>query len=784
MKSYQSIIREKCFDCSSSSSSSSSSRNKTLQVQSSTAVILLSQFEKLLQKYKEYLNNGSKDDDDDDDHGGKVACDQQPEAGGQEVQEGHFYTTVATAIEQMALDIFSLSAMYIRQKDDASTGSGNSLDNSRMIRNMILPVLLKIMQHMIDFLMHVIGMDCGTPSCPCQKKRMRRDIVAKVKYCIAVATLIALAFCKDAEFQNMDNKGESLMVKLTSSELNVWEIVDSKHLWTTWKNMFMDQSTFSPTFVKDCDNYLGSLFQFADLKGENDKGLSSSSLSWASLMDKSMVDFQQSNTSTFPSSWIDSTNGIGARTATSLLQQISKLCLLLVETNDDDDKNDDDDTDKHRDNQHTTTLHHGKCFQDIILDTVGSEYMCQMTRELFFGRLTSSGTRAVEKSRGKDSNSTLLFKSMSSHDLAFNGIISSKKRLEDAGNLDSQLPVVQSNRTKRLITRHILEYTESEPFKEVPALTVASIRVMAALKFPNISSNVLMDVIPVVFTLIDSYTEYHQAFGAAILWNILNNVTPTCFVSSRENDDAGKNSYFENAQKVLSLACRTCKHSLSLCLLTMARTKLFEMAPSREANKLRRDAVSISFEWIQKNSFAGPGAEPEALEVLFICLVSCVQPLLHELAQLPEAGAMELGRSGMRVLLPLIRWDSNTIWGRKIQVASMECLLSLMMGAYPIMERHGGKIMSELISCIGRLQRDVDIQNKLERDGFDHDEDDELLAATKMTMVVALHVASAALVLCGRRAEEVLSKVETGSYIKSLVDACSIVRSSAAIMKK
>ena len=38
-----------------------------------------------------------------------------------------------------------------------------------------------------------------------------------------------------------------------------------------------------------------------------------------------------------------------------------------------------------------------------------------------------------------------------------------------------------------------------------------------------------------------------------------------------------------------------------------------------------------------------------------------------------------------------------------------------MMGAYPMMARHGGKLMSELLSCVGRAQRELQIQEKVKR---------------------------------------------------------------------
>jgi len=150
---------------------------------------------------------------------------------------------------------------------------------------------------------------------------------------------------------------------------------------------------------------------------------------------------------------------------------------------------------------------------------------------------------------------------------------------------------------------------------------------------------------------------------------------------------------------------------------------------------------------------------------------------------------MEMGRLGLKTLLPLIRWDSKARGSRRIQCASIACLISLMMGAYPIMERHGGKIMSELLACLGRAKRDLDIDERLQDrhlkrhgDVVDIGEDMEDICATRHLLVVAVHAASIAHVLCGKRAEEVLEKVEGGHFDPALVLWCGAIRSGSSTM--
>ena len=70
-------------------------------------------------------------------------------------------------------------------------------------------------------------------------------------------------------------------------------------------------------------------------------------------------------------------------------------------------------------------------------------------------------------------------------------------------------------------------------------------------------------------------------------------------------------------------------------------------------NTLRRNSASAMLNRFLKSSHGDPGAKYETLELLCDMLGGSLRPLLHKLAQLLDANAMELGTQGLSVLLPL-----------------------------------------------------------------------------------------------------------------------------------
>jgi hypothetical protein len=133
-----------------------------------------------------------------------------------------------------------------------------------------------------------------------------------------------------------------------------------------------------------------------------------------------------------------------------------------------------------------------------------------------------------------------------------------------------------------------------------------------------------------------------------------------------------------------------------------------------------------------------------------------------------------MARLGLSALLSLLEWDYG-LEGRRIQMAAMCALISLMMGAHPILPRHGGKIMTQLMTCIGRANQDDGKRNNQIQTREEHD-------ACHACLNLALHTASVALILCGSRAEQVLTMIETTqkTYPTYLVQSCANIRQAAS----
>ena len=109
------------------------------------------------------------------------------------------------------------------------------------------------------------------------------------------------------------------------------------------------------------------------------------------------------------------------------------------------------------------------------------------------------------------------------------------------------------------------------------------------------------------------------------------------------------------------------------------------------------------------------------------------------------------------------------------------------MGAHPIMKKHGGKIIAELISCIGRGLRDLKIEENVRlkvhqgKINTDISNENEVIIL-RLLVAFAIHAASVAHILCGARADDILVQIENGKYTKELVSCCKLIRHGSVKM--
>jgi hypothetical protein len=241
----------------------------------------------------------------------------------------------------------------------------------------------------------------------------------------------------------------------------------------------------------------------------------------------------------------------------------------------------------------------------------------------------------------------------------------------------------------RVMLGRTVETTEpvvkEKSYKIVPsrAHVFASFISLLGQQDNDLTREVLVQVLPVCFELIDASNVRHMAIGA------------TCLIHLLETIGVGNSVWDEfvgNALSVLNMAFKTNREGPILLLVGRAQCLLFET--TGEGNKERRQTT---LQWL---TVLNQTAHRSASEMIcWELLIAGIIPLLQQHANLPNADAMELGRLGLSTLLPLVAGD---FVDSKTQKAALVALINLMMGAYPIIPHHGGKIMSTLLAAAAR----------------------------------------------------------------------------------
>ena len=292
---------------------------------------------------------------------------------------------------------------------------------------------------------------------------------------------------------------------------------------------------------------------------------------------------------------------------------------------------------------------------------------------------------------------------------------------------------------------------------EEPAYQTTPSRIHAALHFiailPVVNHDILEELLPVCYTLIDSHQKCYVSIGASALTRLLQLAIPLDLLDYEDNLLA----VLEHAVKV------TGREAPALGLLGLALSVAFSKLPHR--TKDRRLVTATLLFIVEKNQYAQSDDDGFFLSIVMGGLI----PLLNQHAHLPNADTLEMGRAGLRTLLPHLKWDFG-LQGKKLQAASLVALINLMVGAYPIIPGHGGNIMSALLACWGHANRAmVSLKESEERHVY------------QSVVVLSKHAASVAWILCqGGRAEEVLQCVQDGDYSNKLKEHIVSVRQLAA----
>jgi hypothetical protein len=659
-----------------------------------------------------------------------------------------FMKTLRYILYEVSRDISSLTAIDRVQKSSKINTATNEVEHDftkmkinddddaqsqkQEICNSILPILLRILGHFVDHLMLIVSTNKMT-------YLSDKEEVRKLKCTLMLILTVALSFSSDIPYNtrsgDSENDKKTLECLLTSKPFNVYEIL-SKTVVTDFnlKNIMTTEICILPLEVET------NMEKVLKMNGFRNK---EEFFNMDFLQDPIINIDSESSYLTMP--WMDHTMGIGLRAGASLLQKIASFSKILL--------NEDQVQIENEESITPSVL-------SVILRSLGSEIAAEYARTNFFGR-----SHEEKDHEGHNTASIVEQNGHGKHkSIAFNGIIQSSNK--DQNDLNFSL-VATNQKLKREPFHKVRNPLKEEPFDVLPARVVSSLRILSAFQQSDLSPRVWSHILPIIYSLIDSIKGCHQSLGAAVFVHVLEQSTPISFLSSgknKENRDTVSNLLV--ASQVLTSGRRPCQDPLSLLLLSKARLKLFELTcAEKEELSISRESVQESFSWVQKSSYIGPGGETNSLCLLITVLLGELLPLSDLLARRPSADGMELGTFGLSVLLPLIRWDSTSALARKVQFGALLSLISHMMSSYPVMKIHGGKIMTELLSCIGRAQRDI------EHDYLPSEEQ----GISKAIIVLAVHVASITYTLCGRRSQDIIRQVVEGDYKSNLVQVCEVI---------
>jgi hypothetical protein len=636
-----------------------------------------------------------------------------------------------TAIDRIQMSS-NFNAATNEIEDDFTALKTNDYDaNKREICNHILPILLRISGHFLDNFMLIVSMNQTT-------YRSDKEKVRKLKCTLMLMTIAALSFTPDIPYISPEDCANDNKIHeglLTSKPFNIFEILPTNVVADfNLKSIMTTEKCILPLEVEE---HMDTILKMHGFHNKDEF------LGLEILQDPIIT--LDSESSYLKMSWMDHTMGIGLRAGALLLRKISFVSKILID----------------EENLQIENEGSNRSALSVILQALGSEIAAEYTRSNFFGRLHEERNF---KGHGKISVTQRNVHGQNKS-ITFNGIMQTSKKHQNDLNLSL---VATRQKLKREPFHEIRNPLKEEPFDAMPARVVSSLRILAAFQQPELFPRVWSHALPVIYSLIDSINSCYQSLGAAAFVHLLDHSTSISFLSSGTSNDNRNSSIstLQLASQVLTSGRRPCQDPLSLLLLSKARLKLFELTRTeKETPSISRESVQESLNWIQKNSYIGPGGERNALSLFITALLGELQPLSEMLAKRPNADGMEMGTFGLSVLLPLIRWDSTSILSRKVQFGALLSLISHMMSSYPVMKMHGGKIMAELLSCIGRAQRDI------EHDHLPSDERD----ATKALIALAVHVASIAYIICGGRSQDVTRQVVEGNYKSELVQVCEII---------
>jgi hypothetical protein len=460
----------------------------------------------------------------------------------------------------------------------------------------------------------------------------------------------------------------------------------------------------------------------------------------SSFMQRPVVDWS-ARSAHFVAPWSDGVDGAGVRAAVVVLKQIFTSSLIASQTR-----------------ENACTVHYGHSSTDIlpllqgISRNVGVEILTSTVRAFFYARL------------------------------AYPSASMSNISAVASNSMGPYMPMVRRIGVEKREPENQKPDTDTSDFSKVrnkfrvSAATLIFCAVLTQHSSFTVCDNALSDAIPIALSLLDDVQSFHQGLGAVIILSAIQSLsslgpgtrTP-CFVANFHPllTSALETAIKHSGRKEAPLITAICfAQSKWIQYLSTSSQHPDFIVPKATVNALARKATAdLMHTVINQAQFGGRNGNDERIAGI---LVAGINPILSLLANLPDAASIEIARVGLSALLPLIGWRGSSLESHAIHISSMSCLLSLMNGAYPIMTKHGGKILTEVLLLLDRTDKDT---SHLSETNSDFPRGSDIQIAANVTAQVALYCGAVSLIVCGESAEAVMQHVKSTNLEKP-IDRC------------
>ena len=294
-----------------------------------------------------------------------------------------------------------------------------------------------------------------------------------------------------------------------------------------------------------------------------------------------------------------------------------------------------------------------------------------------------------------------------------------------------------------------------------------------------------LDALPIGLSLLDDAQSLHQGLGASMLVSVFESACSQVEKGSLDFVSRYGQLIASVLEEEIRISGRDDPSILgTVCLASSKFVKLLVRSRCSvrglSATSMARKFVMEMFNSITTQTHTSQNGNDERISAV---LAAGVNSILAQLATCQEAASIEVARKGLSVLLPVIGWSGMNLDTRSAQTVALLSLVSLIVGAYPIMPRHGKKIMTELFLLLDRCAKDTAFLNDQDASGRNGSYTSDMRSATETVAEIARFSAAACLAVCGDNAASILEHIESTQKRDELLDLCSDIRFVADSLK-